>query len=111
MLDDALAEKGVRTPRRHQPAPPVGRLDLRPWRVTCRLTLDILQTIDIGGQPKEAGTALGCAGDGPRDGGEAGVGRFAPQISVWNDTDGVLLALALANWFRGSHIDKVASTP
>jgi len=39
-----------------------------------------------------------------RVGGEACVGRFAPQISVWNDSDGVPLALALANWFRGSHL-------
>jgi hypothetical protein len=54
--------------------------------------------------------ALTFSADGPRDGGEACVGRFAPQIPVWNGSDGVPLALALANWFRGPHIDGVALT-
>ena len=42
-----------------------------PSLAPCQLMLDILQTIGTGAQPKEAGTAPDCAGDGPRDGGEA----------------------------------------
>src|SRR6202023_1680186 len=42
-----------------------------PSLAPCRVTLDILQTIATCAQPKEAGTAPGCAGDVPRDGGEA----------------------------------------
>jgi len=33
------------------------------------------------------------------------------SIQSSNDNDGVPLALALANWFRGSHISKATSTP
>jgi hypothetical protein len=67
-----------------------------PSLAPCQLMLDILQTIGTGAQPKEAGTAPGRAGDGPRDGGEACVGRFAPDIAVFNDRDGVPLALVFA---------------
>src|SRR3984893_2609496 len=47
-------------------------------------------------QPKEARSVPVRAGDDPGDGGEACVGHLAPQISVWNDSDGVPLALVLA---------------
>src|SRR4029453_9210178 len=40
-------------------------------------------------QPKESRSVPARAGDGPRHGGEARVGRLAPDIAVSNDSDGV----------------------
>jgi hypothetical protein len=35
--------------------------------------------------------------DGPRDGGEAGIGRLAPDKAIGDDRDGVSLALVFAH--------------
>ena len=36
------------------------------------------------------------AGDGPRDGGEAGIDRLAPDVAIRNNDNGVTLPLVLA---------------
>src|SRR5215831_9062441 len=61
------------------------------------LALTVLQTLDASAQPKEAGTTPGRAGDGARDGGEACVGRLAPDVPAPNDGDRVPLALVFAD--------------
>ena len=52
-----------------------------------------------------------CAGDGLRDGGEACAGRFAPEKYPFGTTVTVYRALALANWFPGSHVPEATLSP
>ena len=48
-------------------------------------------------ESEETRTVPTRAGDGPCDGGETRVGRFAPQIAVLHDSDGVPVALVFAD--------------
>jgi hypothetical protein len=68
-------------------------------RPSTRSPVGCCQRSTLLGAPeaKKARPVPGRPGDGPRDGGEAGIGRLLPDIAVWNDGDGLPLALVLTN--------------